>query len=55
MRPSKPLFGQHMRSGGAITASAFEDLAQLIGEFGIRLPPWFGTLTSARWCPWKGH
>ena len=37
--------GQHMRSGGAITASAFEDLAQLIGEFGIRLPPWFGTLT----------
>ncbi len=37
--------GQHMRSGGAITAAAFEDLAQLIGEFGIRLPPWFGTLT----------
>ena len=37
--------GHHMRSGGAITAAAFEDLAQLIGQFGIRLPPWFGTLT----------
>jgi ubiquinone biosynthesis protein len=34
-----------MRTGGGITASAFEDLAALIGTFGIRLPRWFGTLS----------
>ena len=37
--------GHHMSAGGGITAAAFEDLATLIGDFGIRLPPWFGTLT----------
>lgn len=37
--------GRHMSAGGGITAAAFEDLASLIGQFGIRLPPWFGTLT----------
>ena len=37
--------GRHMSSGGGITAAAFEDLASLIGQFGIRLPAWFGTLT----------
>jgi ubiquinone biosynthesis protein len=36
---------RYMRSGGGITAAAFEDLAALIGTFGIRLPRWFGTLT----------
>lgn len=36
---------RHMRSGGGITATAFEDLAALIGTFGIRLPRWFGTLS----------
>jgi len=36
---------RHMRSGGGITAAAFEDLAALIGTFGIRLPRWFGTLS----------
>lgn len=35
---------RYMRAGGGITASAFEDLAALIGQFGIRLPRWFGTL-----------
>ena len=37
--------GRHMSTGGGITAAAFEDLASLIGHFGIRLPAWFGTLT----------
>ena len=37
--------GRHMSTGGGITAGAFEDLASLIGQFGIRLPAWFGTLT----------
>jgi ubiquinone biosynthesis protein len=37
--------GRHMSTGGGITAAAFEDLASLIGQFGIRLPAWFGTLT----------
>ena len=36
---------RHLRSGGGITATAFEDLASLIGTFGIRLPRWFGTLS----------
>jgi ubiquinone biosynthesis protein len=36
---------RNMTSGGGITATAFEDLASLIGDFGIRLPRWFGTLT----------
>jgi ubiquinone biosynthesis protein len=36
---------RNMRSGGGITATAFEDLATLIGQFGIRLPRWFGTLS----------
>lgn len=37
--------GRNMTSGGGITATAFEDLASLIGDFGIHLPRWFGTLT----------
>ena len=37
--------GRNLRSGGGITATAFEDLATLIGAFGIRLPRWFATLT----------
>ncbi len=37
--------GRNMTSGGGITATAFEDLAALIGDFGIRLPRWFGTLS----------
>lgn len=37
--------GRHLRSGGGITATAFEDLASLIGTFGIVLPRWFGTLS----------
>jgi ubiquinone biosynthesis protein len=36
---------RNMTSGGGITATAFQDLAILIGEFGIRLPRWFGTLS----------
>jgi ubiquinone biosynthesis protein len=36
---------RHMRTGGGITASAFDDLAAVIGTFGIRLPRWFGTLS----------
>ena len=36
---------RNMRLGGGITATAFEDLATLIGRFGIRLPRWFGTLS----------
>jgi len=36
---------RNMRSGVGITASAFEGLAALIGQFGIRLPRWFGTLS----------
>jgi ubiquinone biosynthesis protein len=35
---------QHMRAGGGITAAAFDDLAALIGRYGLRLPRWFGTL-----------
>ena len=37
--------GRHLRVGGGITATAFEDLAALIGTFGIVLPRWFGTLS----------
>ena len=37
--------GRHLRAGGGITATAFEDLASLIGTFGIVLPRWFGTLS----------
>ena len=36
---------RNMRSGGGITATAFDDLASLIGTFGVRLPRWFATLT----------
>lgn len=36
---------RNMTSGGGITATAFQDLATLIGDFGIRLPRWFGTLS----------
>lgn len=44
------LLVRHLRSGGGITAAAFEDLAVLIGRFGIRLPRWFGTLSRAMVC-----
>jgi TerC family integral membrane protein len=36
---------RHLRSGGGIDAAAFEDLTILIGQYGIRLPRWFGTLS----------
>ncbi|RLE25639.1 MAG: hypothetical protein DRJ50_02565 [Actinobacteria bacterium] len=36
---------RYMRTGSGITASSFEGLASLIGQFGIRLPRWFGTLS----------
>ena len=36
---------RNMTSGGGITATAFEDLAAIIGDFGVRLPRWFGTLS----------
>lgn len=36
---------RNLRTGGGITTTAFEDLAGLIGTFGIRLPRWFATLT----------
>jgi ubiquinone biosynthesis protein len=39
------LLARHMRTGGGITTRAFEDLTQLVGEFGLRLPHWFGTLS----------
>lgn len=39
------LLARHLRAGGGITTEAFEDLAQLIGRFGLRLPEWFGTLS----------
>ncbi len=35
---------RHMRSGKGINASALQDLLELVGDFGIRLPRWFGTL-----------
>ena len=37
--------GRNMTTGGGINATAFQDLAALIGDFGIRLPKWFGTLS----------
>ena len=37
--------GRHLRAGGGISAAAFEDIAVLIGRYGIRLPRWFGTLS----------
>jgi ubiquinone biosynthesis protein len=36
---------KHLRTGGGINAAAFEDLTILIGQYGIRLPRWFGTLS----------
>jgi ubiquinone biosynthesis protein len=36
---------EHMQAGKGITAASFQHLALMIGEFGIRLPRWFGTLT----------
>ena len=38
---------RHLRAGGGITAAAFEDLATIVGNYGIHLPRWFGTLTRA--------
>ena len=38
---------RHTHAGSGITAAAFEDLAVIIGRFGIRLPRWFGTLSRA--------
>lgn len=40
------MLARHMRAGG-ITTAAFEDLAVVIGRFGIRLPRWFGSLIRA--------
>ena len=39
------LLARLLRAGRGITTAAFEDLAALIGTHGIRLPPWFGTLS----------
>ena len=39
------LLARHMRSGAGIGSSAFQDLATLVGQHGIRLPRWFGTLS----------
>jgi ubiquinone biosynthesis protein len=36
---------RHLRAGGGIDAATFEDLTVLIGNYGIRLPRWFGTLS----------
>jgi ubiquinone biosynthesis protein len=39
------LLARHIRSGAGIGSAAFQDLATLVGQHGIRLPRWFGTLT----------
>jgi ubiquinone biosynthesis protein len=39
------LLARHIRSGGAIGSALFQDLAALVGQHGIRLPRWFGTLS----------
>lgn len=39
------LLARHMRSGGGISTRAFQDLAVVVGRFGLRLPRWFGTLS----------
>ena len=39
------LLARHMRSGAGIGSAAFQDLAALVGQHGIRLPRWFGTLS----------
>lgn len=40
------MLARHMRAEG-ITTAAFEDLAVVIGRYGIRLPRWFGSLIRA--------
>lgn len=39
------LMARHMRDGGGISTAAFQDLAVVVGRFGLRLPRWFGTLS----------
>jgi ubiquinone biosynthesis protein len=39
------LLARHMRSGASIGTAAFQDLTTLVGQHGIRLPRWFGTLS----------
>ena len=39
------LLARHMRTGTGITTEAFEDLALLVGRFGIHVPRWFGALS----------
>ena len=39
------MLARHMRSGGGISTRAFQDLAVVVGRFGLRLPRWFGTLS----------
>jgi ubiquinone biosynthesis protein len=38
-------FDEHLGRGQGITTSAFADLGSIVGEFGLRLPDWFGTLS----------
>jgi ubiquinone biosynthesis protein len=39
------LFDRHLRAGGGITTAALQELTVVVGQFGIRLPPWFGILS----------
>jgi ubiquinone biosynthesis protein len=39
------LLAQAIRSGRGFSAETFQDLVVLAGQFGIRLPKWFGTLS----------
>lgn len=38
-------FDEHLGRGKGITTAAFADLGSIVGEFGLRLPDWFGTLS----------
>lgn len=39
------MLSQHMRAGGGISTDALQDLAVVVGRFGLQLPRWFGTLS----------
>lgn len=38
-------FDRHLVAGHGITTAAFADLTTIVGDFGLHLPDWFGTLT----------
>jgi ubiquinone biosynthesis protein len=44
------MLSQHMRAGGGISTDAFQDLAVVVGRFGLQLPRWFGTLSRTFVC-----